>query len=77
VLPGIEHSEGGPPLGAACNERPKRSSPLALEREPQAEFDLTRCAERVDAGAHAHAIHVVSGASGAVDLPCGSCQQSI
>jgi hypothetical protein len=49
---------------------------LELEGEPQAEFDLTRSTERVDAGSDSHAVYVVPAVCGSVDLPGSSRQQS-
>ena len=50
---------------------------LALEGEPQPELDLSGSTERVDACSYPNAVHVVSCASGSVDLSRGSRQQSI
>ena len=55
----------------------KRCSRSVLKGEPQAEFDLTRRAERVNPRSEAYAIYVVSNGSGSVNLPRSSRQQSV
>jgi len=42
---------------------------FSLEGEPQSEFDLTRRAQRVDAGSDTHTINIVTAVCSSVDLP--------
>ena len=52
-------------------------SDLALEGDPQSEFNLARGTEGVDARSYADAIYVVSVRSGAVDLSGSSREKTI
>ena len=48
-----------------------------LEREPQAELDLARSAERVDARSNAYTVHIMTLWSGPIYLACSSRQQPV
>jgi hypothetical protein len=56
---------------------PRRTGQLSLEGEPQPEFDLPGCTQRVDACSYPNAVDIMAGGSSSIDLSGCSRQQSV
>ena len=56
-------------LTAKASGKGKGVQHVCLKRESDAEFDLTRRAQRVDAGSDTHTINIVTAVCSSVDLP--------